>query len=233
VNNTILILALASIVFGVFLLSKIEENELSKPKSRIEGLSDLVFGLALSIGSIALIQHIPQAPGDLITDVLNFSFSFLIIAAIWFGYTRVVSFLAVETSGTLFLKFAILFCVALEPFLYYVFQTTAFTFLDFSSAAFALDTGAMMGLLSVMMYLVVRQEIRGKLQRVPSRSIRRFKVSMVSQAIGAAIFLASISDIVWIKIPIFGYLRFLMWDISLAIYFVSRAIASLREKRNQ
>jgi len=29
-------------------------------KTRIETLSDLVFGLALSIGSIALIQHVPQ-----------------------------------------------------------------------------------------------------------------------------------------------------------------------------
>lgn len=215
----------------LFFLSKIEENEPSRTKSRVEGLSDLVFGLALSIGSIALIQHIPQAPGDLISDVLNFGFSFLIIAAIWLGYTRIVSFLSVETSGTLLLKFAVLFCVALEPFLYYVFQTTAFAFLDFSSAAFALDTGAMMGLLSGMMYIVIYQDTRGKIHTVPRRMIRRFRVSMIAQAIGAAIFLFSVSGIFWIRIPIFGYLRFLMWYISLAIFFASRGITSWREKR--
>ncbi len=51
-------------------------------KTRIETLSDLVFGLALSIGSIALVQHIPQAPADLTTDIVQFGFSFLIIVAI-------------------------------------------------------------------------------------------------------------------------------------------------------
>ena len=80
-------------MFGVC-LPEIEEKESFRSKSRIEGLSDLVFGLALSIGSIALIQHIPQAPTALINDVLNFGFSFLIIAVIWLSYTRIVSSLS-------------------------------------------------------------------------------------------------------------------------------------------
>lgn len=129
---------------------------------RIETLSDLVFGLALSIGSIALVQHIPLSSAELTTDIVQFGFSFLIIVGIWLGYTRIIGILPVETQGTVFLNLALLFCVALEPFLYYVlFQTSDPVFLDFVSSAFALDTGAMMGILSSMMYMVIRQEEHG------------------------------------------------------------------------
>src|SRR5215471_6222373 len=101
---------------------------------RIETISDLVFGLALSIGSIALVQRIPQTPGDMVGDVAEFGISFLIVVGIWLGYTRIISVLPIETPGTLLLNLVLLFCVALEPFLYYVlFQTSSNDFLDFSS----------------------------------------------------------------------------------------------------
>ena len=202
-----------------------------KIELRIETLSDLVFGLALSIGAISLIQHIPQAPADLIQDVTQFGFSFLIIVGIWLGYTRILSVLSVETSGTLLLNLALLFCVAVEPFLYYVFQFQAQTipisspFLDFSSAAFALDTGAMMGLLAGMTYLVVRQENRGEVRRLRATMVRKFRFSMISGAVGAAVFMASASEIFWIQVPNLGYLRFFLWYIAMGIFFASRLLA--------
>jgi uncharacterized membrane protein len=87
-------------------------------KSRIESLSDLVFGIALSIGSIAPIEHIPQAPSDLVSDVTEFVFSFLIFVVIWLSFTRIVTVFSAESTSALFLNLALLFCVALEPFLY-------------------------------------------------------------------------------------------------------------------
>ena len=198
---------------------------------RIETLSDLVFGLALSIGSIALVQHIPQAPADLVNDVTTFGFSFLVIVGIWLGYSRIVSVLPVETSGALFLNLALLFCVALEPFLYYVLQTAPVGFLEFSSEAYGLDTGAMMGLLSGMMYLVVRQEAHADVHRLHANVVKRFRMSMIAQGIGAALFLASVSDIFWIKVPVEGYLRFLMWYFALAIFLASRVLEEGREMR--
>ena len=197
-----------------------------KLRIRIETLSDLVFGLALSIGSIALVQHIPQSSADLTTDIVQFGFSFLIIVGIWLGYTRIIGILPVETQGTVFLNLALLFCVALEPFLYYVlFSTSDPTFLDFASSAFALDTGAMMALLSSMMYLVVRQEEHGGVRRLRPIGLRNFKVSMVSQIVGAAIFLASTLEVFWVQVPNLGYLRFLLWYVALGTFFASRAFA--------
>jgi uncharacterized membrane protein len=200
-----------------------------KLRVRIETLSDLVFGLALSIGSIALVQHIPQNSADLSTDIVQFGFSFLIVVGIWLGYTRIIGILPVETQGTVFLNLGLLFCVALEPFLYYVlFSTSATsdpTFLDFASSAFGLDTGAMMALLSSMMYLVVRQEEHGGVRRLRPIGLRNFKVSMVSQIVGAAIFLASTLEVFWVQVPNLGYLRFLLWYVALGTFFASRAFA--------
>ena len=197
----------------MFLPSSRSENPLSEDspaaiptiRIRIETLSDLVFGLALSIGSITLIEHIPQDAAGLINDVELFAFSFLIIVGIWLGYTRIIAVLPVETASTLSLNLGLLFCVALEPFFFYVFQTaptpptppaTPITpFLDFSSAAYALDTGSMMALLSGMMFLVLRQDAHRKVRRLRQVSIRNFRVTMVSQAIGSVLFIISASDV--------------------------------------
>ncbi|MDA4134992.1 MAG: TMEM175 family protein [Thaumarchaeota archaeon] len=191
-------------------------------KLRIESLSDLVFGLALSLGAIALIQQIPQDPSALMNDVATFTFSFLIIVAVWLGYTRIASVLPIEDSGTLVLNLVLLFCVALEPFLYYVFERSATNFLDFSSAAFALDTGAMMAILSAMMYLLVRHGASGKLKLSPA-SIKRYRIGVVAQAFAAFVFLVSASDIFWVQVPGFGYLRFYVWYFALAAFIISRA----------
>jgi len=50
-----------------------------RSKLRIENLSDLVFGLALSIGSISLFLKSVQTPYDLVVNVALFGYSFLII----------------------------------------------------------------------------------------------------------------------------------------------------------
>jgi len=185
-----------------------------------------VFGLALSLGSIVLVQHFPQSSEELTLDIIEFGFSFLIIVGIWLGYTRIIGILPVETSATLVLNLVLLFCVAVEPFLYYVlFQTSDPVLLDFSSAAFALDTGAMMALLSGMMFMVVREERSGIVHRLRPSAIRNFKVSLIAQAIGAAIFLVSVSDVFWIQIPGLGYLRFLLWYAALGTFFASRGFA--------
>jgi uncharacterized membrane protein len=207
-----------------------EEEGVPRIKVRIESLSDLVFGLALSIGSLGLITHIPTTPTKLVSDVGLFAFSFLILVGVWLTYSRIISVLPVETSGILILNLVLLFCVAVEPFLYYVFQTAAFTFLDFSSTAFALDTGAMIAALSGMTYLVLRQENRG-IHRLSAGSARGFKISMVSETVGAAVFLVSSLGVFWVEIPGFGFLRFILWYFALMTFFTGRAFRMIGRRR--
>jgi len=48
-----------------------------RPRPRIESLTDLVFGLALSIGAIILISKPPTNPGELFQSIAALGFSFL------------------------------------------------------------------------------------------------------------------------------------------------------------
>ncbi len=125
-----------------------------------------------------------------------------------------MSVLTFESSSALLLNITLLFCVVLEPFLYYVLETAPSSFLDSWSIAFALDMGVIMGLLSGMMYLAVRQVKHSDASKLVASSIRRFKTLMISQAIVSALFFASISNIFWVPVPIAAYLRFLLWYIS-------------------
>ncbi|MDA4134075.1 MAG: TMEM175 family protein [Thaumarchaeota archaeon] len=204
-------------------------------KIRIESLSDLVFGLALSLGAIALIQNLPQDSGHLTNDVVLFAFSFLIIVGTWLGYTRIVSVLQVETPGALYLNLALLFCIALEPFLYYVFESADATFLNFSSAAFGLDIGSMWVLLAAMVFLLLRQEANSKVPTLSPGLVRRFKISMVTQGIGGAVFAVSTLDVFWVQVPGYGFLRFLIWYFALAVVFSTRwaaRVSSWREEKS-
>ena len=95
-----------------------EGKERSTPKSRIESLSDLIFGLALSIGALTLIGQPPSDFGHLVQSLLFYAFSFLILISVWYGYTRTMSLLHVETSRLVELNILLLFLVSIEPFLF-------------------------------------------------------------------------------------------------------------------
>ncbi len=71
---------------------------LPRIKIRIEQLSDLVFGLALSIGSLELIARIPADPAGLAVSIGLFGFSFLVVVSIWIGYSRIMTTISHETT---------------------------------------------------------------------------------------------------------------------------------------
>jgi len=205
------------------------EDEIPPIKVRLESLSDLVFGLALSIGSLSLILKLPMDAGALSVDVEVFAFSFLIIVGVWLNYSRIVSVLPTETGGIMSLNLALLFCVAIEPFLFYLLFKSAAGFEEFCSTVFALDTGAMMGLLSGMIYLVLRAEGRGA-HKLNKRSIRRFRASMVSGGVGSLVFLASSSSTFWVMIPGLGHLRYAVWFVALVLLFGSRTVVRVSSR---
>src|SRR5437879_7741379 len=126
-----------------------------RPRPRIESLTDLVFGLALSIGAIILISKQPANPVDLYRPIAGFGFSFLILIQIWFRFTEVMSVLPVQTALTRVLNTILLFLVALEPYLFNIlpfFLSPRQTFselYDVTSSIYALDIGAIHGILAL------------------------------------------------------------------------------------
>lgn len=88
------------------------------PRPRIQALSDLIFGLALSIGAITLLTQRPSNVIDLAISLGGFGWAFFILALVWFRYTRVMSVLPVETGRMMVANMLLLFLVSVEPYLY-------------------------------------------------------------------------------------------------------------------
>jgi uncharacterized membrane protein len=194
-------------------------------KIRIESLSDLVFGLALSIGALVLIGRAPQSGLDLATNILLFGFGFFVIVMIWLGYSRTMSVLPGEVPSALYVNLTLLFCVALAPYLFYVLQSSpSDDVLNAGSIAYALDVGGMFLLLAALARLVIKEEEKA---RSIGRSlihpvvVRRFKAIMRAEMIVGLLFAISALPVFWVNTPV-GFLRFIFWYSAFVIFGFTR-----------
>lgn len=120
------------------------EPKPSIPRPRIEGLSDLISGLALSIGAIQLVGTPPKTNAQLILALSAFGFSFLILIGVWDRYTSIASVVPVETTALVRLNMILLFLVAIEPYLFnlLVVRGAAYRLVGYhASAYYGLDLG--------------------------------------------------------------------------------------------
>src|SRR3989441_11855237 len=74
------------------------EQHRKHPRPRLETLSDLIYGLSLSIGAISLVITNNQAStaSDINRNILEFLFVFLILITSWIIYTSDMSVLPLE-----------------------------------------------------------------------------------------------------------------------------------------
>ena len=200
-----------------------ESSAIPRIRVRIESLSDLVFGLALSFGSLILIGSQPRNGTDLVVNVFIFGFSFMIIIWTWIGYTRTFAVLPTEAPFALPLNLGLLFCVALEPYLFYVVITTkTLELVDPASIAYAIDAGLMFLFLAGLGYIVVKEEERrGDDKRLHPIVVNRFRRLTRLQAIVGGIYIASALPIFWVYTPV-GILRFLLWSSPFIILTIFR-----------
>jgi len=201
----------------------LESQAIPRIRVRIESLSDLVFGLALSFGALILIGSQPKSGLDLLVNVFIFGFSFMIVVWTWIGYRRTVAVLPPDARFALPLNIGLLFCVALEPYLFYVVITSKTVELaDPFSIAYALDAGLMFLFLAGLGYVVVKEgKSQGKDTRLHPVIMSRFKRLTWLQAIVGGIYIASALPIFWVDTPI-GQLRFLLWSSPFMILVVFR-----------
>ncbi len=195
------------------------------PKPRIESLSDLIFGLALSIGAITLIGNIGSisTAKDLLNDIAIFGFSFLILISVWMRYTKIMSALPLENRWTVSLNTALLFCVSLEPFLFNVLQLDSNLSKDVASQFYAVDLGVMMAILGAFTFVLTNEERN----QIPKDMIREFRIESLTMFIAAALFFVSILNIFWYLGPNGMYWRFYLWIIPFAMSAIRRRTTSL------
>ena len=127
------------------------------PKPRILTLSDLIFGLALSISALTLIGHQPATAGELFTSLGLYGFSFLILISVWRVYSLITSILPSETSLLTGLTYVLLFLVSIEPYLFNeLFVNPSFS--DVVSNVYACDLAVMFLILAIFNHVLAGEE---------------------------------------------------------------------------
>ena len=201
----------------------------TRPKPRIESLSDLIFGLALSVGALSLLSKPPSTPAEVTSDILAFAFSFLILIYVWMSYTRVMSVLPLETRRTLVLNVLMLFLVVVEPYLFYLVSLVGHAgergIIDYASVIYALDMGGLMAILGFFNHELSVEE-RGFL---PQGLLPRYRRARNGLFVSAALFFVT-------ALPQFWYwqigdtpVRFYMWFVPLVINPISRSVEGPRK----
>lgn len=204
----------------------------NRPRPRIETLSDLIFGLALSVGSITLVSQPPTDVRGIYSDLGTFGFSFLILITIWLRYTRIMSVMPVESRKTTRLNTALLFCVAVEPFLFGLLArppalapADRVSFEGASSSLFALDLGIMMAILGVFSLTLADEEKA----IVNAEFAREFRAEAKSWFVGSAAFLISILPFFFTtSLGPLGPVRYYFWLIPLVTVWFRRASNAVR-----
>ncbi len=210
------------------------EEQVQRPRPRIQSLSDLIFGLALSIGALNLISSKPADTQALFGNIATFGFSFLILIFVWFRYTEIMSVLPVETTKTRALNTIMLFLVAIEP---YLFNQLSFGFnavpsstlpqVD-ASATYGLDLGAIWTILAAFTHVLTIEERN----LVAPDLFRKYRLLRNLEIIVASIFFVSIIPLFWTTMIGNTSLRYVLWGLTFFVRRTGNLYVRLVQKRN-
>lgn len=197
-----------------------EEKERTPPKSRIESLSDLIFGLALSIGALTLIGQPPSDFGQLVQSILFYAFSFLILISVWYGYTHTMSELQVEKPSLVSVNILLLFFVSIEPFLFNELSQPISPLAENVSILYAFDLGGLFIIQAFLANAILADKSK------PEKLLRTYRLRRITLLIGAGLFFFSTLPIFWVwTIQIGGItipIRIVLWLIPLFLPSVRR-----------
>lgn len=202
------------------------------PSPRIQTLSDLIFGLALSIGAITLLTEKPSSVIDLAISLLGFGWAFLILALVWVRYTRIMSVLPVETGRVMGANMLLLFLVSVEPYLYNLIPVSFVSLpgqLDsgITTALYAADMGSMFLIIAYFTHELTIEERK----LIPKDLFRSYRLQRNTTIVSAALFLVSTLPIFW-SLTVFGFqARFILWMGTFVVWIARRELEG-RMKRS-
>ncbi|HUI01177.1 MAG TPA: TMEM175 family protein [Nitrososphaerales archaeon] len=161
------------------------------PRPRILTLSDLVFGLALSISALTLIGQQPSTSGQFFTALALYSLSFFIVINVWRLYSLITSALPSETPTLTSLNLVLLFLVSIEPYLFAELFTGTGNLPSTVTDVYAFDLGLMFLIISFLCSALASEE-RGL---APKDLLGVYKRLRNVCLLEAAIFIVSVAPI--------------------------------------
>ena len=131
----------------------------NRPRPRILTLSDLIFGLALSISALSLVGQQATTTPQFITALGLYALSFYILLNVWRSYSETTSTMPEETALTTRLHYLLLFLVSIEPYLFDELFTGTGSFPSTVSQVYALDVGFMFIILGVFNHALSKERV--------------------------------------------------------------------------
>ena len=200
-------------------------SEVPRPtisRSRIEDLSDLIFGLALSIGAIELVvstSAMTLKNAEIITAVAGFGFNFLILINVWSHYTSLASIVPIQTELMRRINMALLFLVAIEPYFFNILITSNSPSISQDvSAYYALDVGCMNLILGFFTHQLSVEDKK----LISKELVQKYRISRNFTVGEGVLFLVSAIPIFW-NIEIAGVqLRIILWIFSFPLSWMAR-----------
>jgi uncharacterized membrane protein len=182
-----------------------EDEKLSRrgpiSRTRIESLSDLVFGLTLSIGALTLIATPPATPAEMNQNIIVFFFNFVILIAIWVQYTTIMSRLPIEKGRVVLANIVLLLLIILST---YLINGVKFrdpplpipintVLVDYSSQLYSLNLAAISGILAFFSYQLGLEEKH----LLPREYLAKAKLARNAQVIFVVILLLAALPQFW------------------------------------
>ncbi len=197
-----------------------------KETPEIERLTDIIFGLALSIGALVLISQPPHNLNEILIDLLGFTYAFFILIVIWTRYTTALALVRIESAGQVRLNFVLLFLVALEPYFFFLLASGPMEFVggqldDIASMLYALNLGALMAILAFFSDRIAKNTSES-IHPVEVRRHIAYRFILYSSAIILALSALPIFwDVSFLGIP----LRYFIWVVPLMLIVVGGGLA--------
>jgi uncharacterized membrane protein len=200
----------------------------------IENLSNLVFGLVLSIVSLILIANPPKNPKELMQDLLWFTFSFMLVISVWRSYVTIMCEIEEWNGRDVRLNILLLLFVGLEPYLF-----NAITFQDYllpleeqdimnnvGTMAFAIDIAIILFIIAIYYQILADEHAKSAKQEMHYRRERNARV------ISGLIFAFSALPFTWSIMLMDMQLRYVIWLIPLVFVTVNMA-RNMRRNHNE
>jgi hypothetical protein len=201
------------------LQQEIERNgkRRSQVKLKPDSFSDIIFGLALSIGSLILIENRVQVWQSFVWNLILFGFSFAIISLVWLSFSATMRYLSTEVPAVIFLNLVLFFCVILEPYLFYMQMNGSGQLSAVISQVFAFDVGFMFFVLGIMAEMVVK-EAKLNHPSYHSDDLKTLQNMIYPRYIVGALYLISVVPFFWVQTPL-GHLRPIVWTSAVIVFF--------------
>jgi len=184
-------------------------------------LTEAVFGFALAVGALSLTAANPQTVVEIVGGLLLFSLSFVILVVIWWGTSDLISKLDQGRSTTIFLNIALLFFVAIEPYLLNILSTSQDLF-PFTSTLYAIDMSFLMGISAALCHILLKE----KKETLAAHQLKFYTMNRNGQFVFAGLFLLSI-------VPQFAEWILAGFSVRVLIWFATLALSISVSARNR